>query len=122
MYMSNTQTLDAWYLINISAYKIAGRYLRDRGHDPLMNLSKSELWWERRIAILAAYEWVRSGMFCAALSIAARHVNNSDISVREGAEWILREVGKKDRSALSEFLSNHVVESKVLCNILKIGQ
>lgn len=104
-YLSSAHRINHWDMINISAYKICGEYLRLKDRSVLMQLADSQWWCKRRIGITATFNWIRrDNDFEWTLRLAARLKQDSNNYVRDGVQWMLREVGKKDPNALTEFL------------------
>src|SRR5262249_28874757 len=63
IYLTNTQFVNSWGLVDCSAPGIVGRYLENRNRAVLDRLSKSKSLWERRIAIVATQWLIRRGQF-----------------------------------------------------------
>ena len=53
LYLSNTDKINNWDLVDLSAYQIVGEYLRDKDRTPLYRLAESGYLWEQRISIVA---------------------------------------------------------------------
>jgi 3-methyladenine DNA glycosylase AlkD len=107
LYMSNTQFINNWDLVDSSAEHIVGVYLSDRGRKPLDRLARSRSIWERRIAILATFHFIRRGEFDATLRIAERLLRDEEDLIHKAVGWMLREVGKRDIKKEEEFLRAH---------------
>jgi 3-methyladenine DNA glycosylase AlkD len=63
-YLDNIKQVNNWDLVDLSAPNILGAHLVDRDNRQrrlLYRLTKSENVWERRIAILATYHFIRNG-------------------------------------------------------------
>jgi 3-methyladenine DNA glycosylase AlkD len=71
------------------------------------SLAKSPSVWERRIAIVATQQFIRAGKFDETLKIVEGLLNDSHDLIHKAAGWMLREVGKRDRSALEKFLERN---------------
>src|SRR3972149_2469088 len=56
-YLENTQNINNWDLIDLSAPSIVGDYLLEKDRSILYQLAKSNSLWEKRIAILATYSF-----------------------------------------------------------------
>ena len=57
-YLSHTDYINNWDLVDGSAHQIVGGYLFDRDRKPLYKLVKSKSLWERRISIIATYTFI----------------------------------------------------------------
>jgi 3-methyladenine DNA glycosylase AlkD len=63
--------------------------------------------WERRIAVLATFHFIKAGEFDETLRIARLLREDDHDLIHKAVGWMLREVGKRDRPALERFLSAH---------------
>ncbi len=107
LYLANTDRINNWDLIDISAPAIVGAYLLDRDRAPLYVLAKSSPLWERRIAIISTQHFIRCGDFADTLCIAEMLLHDPHDLIHKAAGWMLREVGKRDQPALERFLRKH---------------
>lgn len=105
LYLENTRYINNWDLVDLSAYQIVGEYLRDKTREPLVRLSCSSLLWEQRISIVATWKYIREGRFDDTLQIADRLLHHPHDLIQKAVGWMLREVGKRDKSCLADFLS-----------------
>src|SRR3990167_11093175 len=70
IYLKNTKYINNWDLVDLSADKIIGEYLFDKSKDILYKLAKSKNIWERRIAIMATFDFFKKDKFVETLKIA----------------------------------------------------
>jgi 3-methyladenine DNA glycosylase AlkD len=105
LYLANTNRINNWDLVDLSAPNILGGYLRDKPRKPLYRLVGSASLWERRMAILATFAFIRKKEFEDALAIADRLLHDDEDLIHKAVGWMLREVGKRDVAALEEFLA-----------------
>lgn len=105
IYLAHTGSINNWDLVDLSAPGIVGGYLLERSRRPLYQLAKSESLWERRIAILATFAFIRRNDFTDSLSIADRLLRDRHDLIHKAVGWMLREVGKRDQPALEAFLA-----------------
>lgn len=103
-YLANTAYINNWDLVDLSATQIVGGYLEHRDHAPLYRLAQSPLLWEQRIAIVATWQWIRRGKIDDTLALADLLLNHEHDLIRKATGWMLREVGKKDKARLCQFL------------------
>jgi 3-methyladenine DNA glycosylase AlkD len=77
--------------------------------DPiLIKLAKSSSLWERRIAILATFAFIRAGRHEEAFVIAESLLHDKHDLIHKAVGWMLREVGKRiGKDPLREFLDKH---------------
>ena len=58
-YMANTRHINNWDLVDISADKIVGGYLKNRDRAILQRLARSASLWERRISMVATFQLIK---------------------------------------------------------------
>lgn len=107
LYLDNTRYVNNWDLVDSSAPHIVGAHLEEGDRSVLDRLAKSEMLWERRIAILATQHYIRGGEFVTTLRIAERLVKDGHDLIHKAVGWMLREVGNRDREAEEVFLRRH---------------
>ncbi len=109
-YLDNTRYVDNWDLVDASAPGIVGGHLdpgEARTLATLETLARSAVLWERRIAILATYPWIKADQFGPTLRIAEMLVQDPHGLIHKAVGWMLREVGKRDRGVEEIFLRAH---------------
>jgi 3-methyladenine DNA glycosylase AlkD len=107
-YLDNIKQVNNWDLVDLSAPNILGAYLIDnRNRRLLYRLAKSENVWERRVAILATYHFIRNGDFSYTLKIAEMLLQDRHDLIHKAVGWMLREVGKRDATAQETFLEKY---------------
>lgn len=106
-YLENLRGVNNWDLVDGSAYKILGDYLIDKDKKILYKLAKSENLWERRIAIISTFAFIRKNRFKDSLRIAEILLRDKQDLIHKAVGWMLREIGKRDLSAEEEFLKKH---------------
>jgi 3-methyladenine DNA glycosylase AlkD len=107
LYLKKTKYINNWDLVDSSAGDIVGAYLWDKEREPLYNLAVSRSLWERRIAIIATYYFIKRGEFQDTLNIAEMLLDDREDLIHKGVGWMLREVGNRDREAEEGFLREH---------------
>jgi 3-methyladenine DNA glycosylase AlkD len=103
-YLKNTRFVNNWDLVDASAGPIVGAFLWDKNREMLYRLAKSRNMWERRIAIIATFDFIKRGEFAETLSIAELLVSDTEDLIHKAVGWMLREVGKRNLGAEKEFL------------------
>jgi 3-methyladenine DNA glycosylase AlkD len=91
-------------LVDVSAPPLVGAYLVDKGREPLYDLARSPILWERRIAIVATQYFIRLEDFADTLKIAAVLLRDQEDLIHKAVGWMLREVGKRNQPTLETFL------------------
>lgn len=107
IYLSNTRSINNWDLVDSSAAQIVGAHLDPRDRRVLRTLARSNSVWERRIAMIATYHYIRKRDFKDALAIAALLRRDEHDLIHKAVGWMLREIGKRDRGAEERFLRKH---------------
>ena len=103
-YLANTHRINNWDLVDGSAADIVGAHLFERDRKPLYRLAKSKSLWERRIAIIATFYFIRRNQFDDTLAIADLLLNDKEDLMHKAVGWMLREVGKRDLKVEKDFL------------------
>jgi 3-methyladenine DNA glycosylase AlkD len=103
-YLKNTKFINNWDLIDSSAEHIVGAFLWDRGRKPLYRLARSSSLWERRIAVMATFHFIKRGEFSETLKIVQMLLADSEDLIHKAAGWMLREIGRRDFKAEEGFL------------------
>jgi 3-methyladenine DNA glycosylase AlkD len=106
-YLANTRHINNWDLVDASAGDIVGGHLKAGNIALLERLARSENLWERRIAIVSTFHFIKRNEFRPTLKIAARLLRDTHDLIHKAVGWMLREVGKRDRKALDNFLKKH---------------
>ncbi|TQV88604.1 DNA alkylation repair protein [Aliikangiella coralliicola] len=106
-YLNNTQRINNWDLVDCSASKIVGAHLFEGDRKPLYQLAKSNLLWERRIAIVSTHFFIRQNDFNDTLKLAKVLINDQEDLMHKAVGWMLKEVGKREESILTEFLDKN---------------
>jgi 3-methyladenine DNA glycosylase AlkD len=97
-----------WDLVDSSADQILGTWLLDKPRDLLVDLARSEVLWERRVAVLATFAFIRAGDASTTLELARLLLGDEHDLMHKAVGWMLREVGKRvDRSLLTGFLDDY---------------
>lgn len=116
-YLRNTKNINNWDLVDVSAPKIVGEYLKDKDRKILYKLARSKNLWERRIAIVSTFSFIKSNDFFDTLLISELLLKDSQDLIHKACGWMLREVGKKEQKALELFLNKF--KSKMPRTILR---
>ena len=103
-YLANLQYVNNWDLVDSSAQYILGAYLHDQNPAVLYKLAKSTRLWDRRVAIIATFHFIKYGDFVDTLQLATRLLKDPEDLMHKAVGWMLREVGKKEQNVLEKFL------------------
>lgn len=103
-YIRNRKRINNWDLVDISAPKIVGVHLLERDKKLLYEFVHSKNLWERRIAILSTFTFIRAGEFETTFKFSDILLNDDHDLIHKAVGWMLREIGKKDLNAEEKFL------------------
>lgn len=103
-YLKNTRHINNWDLVDSSAEFIVGPYLEDKSRQPLYDLAVSSDLWERRIAIISTFHFIRNKDFEDTFKIADILLEDRHDLIHKAVGWMLREAGKRDLAAEEAFL------------------
>ena len=107
-YRARLSRVNNWDLVDLSAWQILGRHVRSGAPSPLVELAQSPILWERRVAMVSTYAWIKEGEAEPALTIARMLLEDSEDLMHKAVGWMLREVGKRAaKEALVGFLDAH---------------
>jgi 3-methyladenine DNA glycosylase AlkD len=103
-YLTHTDYINNWDLVDSTAYVILGNYLVDKPRDVLYQLAKSNKLWSQRIAIVSTLSFIRNNDFDDTLSIAEILFDSPHDLIHKAIGWMLREMGKRNQSRMMAFL------------------
>jgi 3-methyladenine DNA glycosylase AlkD len=107
LYLDHARSVNNWDLVDASAPHLLGHYLRDRGKEPLTRLAASGILWERRMAIMATFAFIKQGDFDETLRIARLLLGDPEDLIHKAVGWMLREVEKRQTTVAEAFLQKH---------------
>ncbi len=106
-YLRNTARVNSWDLVDVSAEHLVGSHLAAGKRGLLDRLARSKSLWERRIAIVATYHFIKRKEYDDTVRVAALLRNDREDLIHKAVGWMLREVGKRDLGVLEGFLAEH---------------
>jgi 3-methyladenine DNA glycosylase AlkD len=106
-FMQHRDRINNWNLVDGSAPYISGPYLLKRDRGILWELANSPVLWDRRIAVLSTFTFIRAGDFDDALKLYAQLLTDPHDLMHKACGWMLRELGKRDEARLLGFLQTH---------------
>ena len=107
LYLKKTRFINNWDLIDLSAPRIVGDFLLTRSRAPLYALASSNSLWERRIAIMATFKFIKKSDYSDSLKISEILLKDREDLIHKAVGWMLREIGKSDLAAEEGFLKKH---------------
>jgi 3-methyladenine DNA glycosylase AlkD len=106
-YHLHRKRINNWDLVDLTAHIISGSYLMDKDKTILYKLAKSKNIWDRRIAVLSTFHFIKNNVFNDALCIAEILLNDKHDLIQKAVGWMLREIGKRDINTEEGFLEKH---------------
>ena len=103
-YLKNTRYINNWDLVDVSAPHVVGHFLYARNRRVLHRMARTTDLWKKRIAIVATFHFIRKNEFQETLKIAKILLQDNHDLIHKAVGWMLREVGKRNRHALENFL------------------
>lgn len=101
-YLANTKYINNWDIIDGSAPFIVGGWLQDKDRQVLLQLAKSKLLWDRRIAIMATFPYIREKDPSWTFKIAGMLLHDSEDLIHKAVGWMLREIGNQSGLEVEE--------------------
>ena len=104
-YLSHTDSINNWDLVDLSCYPLLGVWLLDKDRTLLYDLARDgKTIWEQRIGIVSTMTFVRHGQLDDTFAIADILLHHPHDLIHKAVGWLLREAGKRDKAALTAFL------------------
>jgi 3-methyladenine DNA glycosylase AlkD len=107
LYLAQRARVNNWNLVDSSAPYILGAHLLHKDRALLYQLVASPSLWDRRIAVLATFAFIRENDFTDTLALTALLLHDPQDLMHKACGWMLREVGKRDAVVLEQFLRKH---------------
>ncbi len=109
LYLANTNWINNWDLVDLSSHHIIGPYLFDNKNEIgiLAKLAKSNLLWDKRIAIISTFYFINKNEFGESLKLAKILLNEEHDLMHKAVGWMLREIGKRDLKTEEKFLKKY---------------
>lgn len=105
-YLAHTKYINNWDLVDLSCYPLLGEWLLDKDRTLLYDLARSgKTLWEQRIGMVSTMTFIRHGQLEDTFAIADILLHHPHDLIHKAVGWLLREAGKKDKSALEAFLA-----------------
>ena len=109
-YLRNASHINNWDLVDVTCPHVVGAYLLDKDRSILYELAASDNLWEQRIAMVSTVAFIRKREYTDTLALAERLMTHTHDLMHKAVGWMLREVGKKDRDTLSDFLERNATQ------------
>lgn len=104
-YLGHTRFINNWDLVDLSCYPLLGMWLLDKDRSLLYELAREgKTLWEQRIGIVSTMTFIRHGQLADTFAIADILLHHPHDLIHKAVGWLLREAGKRDKTALVSFL------------------
>lgn len=110
LYLRRTDRINNWDIVDTSCRDIIGEYILQNPEKRRLarRLARSDNIWERRIAMISTWQWIRAGHLGPTFEIAELLIGDTHDLIHKAVGWMLREAGKKDSDQLRQFLISHI--------------
>jgi len=109
-YLSHAKFINNWDLVDCSAEHIVGAHLFFKDRKPIYRLVRSRSLWERRIGVMSTFHFVKKEDLSDTLAIAELLLYEKEDLIHKAVGWMLREVGKRNRTVEERFLTKYYKE------------
>jgi len=108
--LSRIEKAKTWDHVDELSSHILGTILAEdiRIMSDIKEMSEAKNPWIRRTSIVSTYPLIKKNKIELTLRLAEDLIYDKDIYVQKGAGWMLREAGKKNRTAVREFILIHL--------------
>ncbi len=106
-YIRNTKYINNWDLVDLSAPQIVGAFIVDKEKDILFKFVNSKNLWQKRIAVLSTFSFIKINRFDEALKISEILLNDNHDLIHKAVGWMLREIGKRNLNVEEKFLRKY---------------
>lgn len=106
-YLNHIKHVNNWDLVDLSCYKLLGHWLQDKERTILHQLASSNNLWQQRIAVVSCMAFIRNNDFSDFLVISKTLLTHPHDLIHKAIGWLLREMGKRDKTLLISFLEQH---------------
>lgn len=107
-YIKNSKWINNWDLVDLSAPNIVWNFLLDKNRDLLYEMVLSENLWQRRIAVLSTFTFIRNWDFKDIIQLIKKLLSDKEDLIHKACWWMLREIWKRDEKVLIDFLNENV--------------
>ena len=109
-YLKNLKGVNNWDLVDSTAYKLLGPHLIDKDKLILYKFAESNNLWENRISIISTLYFIKNNNFNDTISISQILLTHPHDLIHKAVGWMLREMGKKDKKILLNFLNHNYLK------------
>jgi 3-methyladenine DNA glycosylase AlkD len=109
LYLSQKKQINNWDLVDLSAPSILGEYFFEKKKNILYKMAKSKDLWEKRIAIVSTFYFIRKEKYEDTIRIAEILLKDKEDLIHKAVGWMLREVGKRSIETEEIFLKKYAI-------------
>jgi len=107
-YLKNARCANNWDLVDVTCRDVIGLYLLDKtDRSILYRLAASDNLWEQRIAMVSTWTFIKHYQYFDTLELTKIFLSHKHDLIHKATGWMLREVGKKNKDVLIEFLEEY---------------
>ena len=117
-YLIHMEYINNWDLVDCSAEHIVGAQLFNGDRKPIYRLAGSKNMWERRIAIMSTFHFIKKNHFSDTLALAGMLLNDREDLIHKAVGWMLREIGKRDLRTEEKFLIKFYRKMPAQCCVM----
>ena len=107
IYLNNTENINNWDLVDLSAPQIVGKLLTEQKDNILLRLADSKLLWDNRIAIVSTLSLIRKGELDMTYYLARKFIHHPHELIHKATGWMLSEAGKRDINRLRKYIEDY---------------
>jgi 3-methyladenine DNA glycosylase AlkD len=107
LYLSKTDRINNWDLVDSSAHIVLGRWLEQRDRSILYQLAEADLLWDNRIAMVATLHFIRQNDVSDCLRLAEKFLGHPHDLMHKATGWMLREAWKRKPETVEGFLNQN---------------
>ncbi|MFK8138252.1 MAG: DNA alkylation repair protein [Bdellovibrionales bacterium] len=107
LYTKNWNSFNNWDLVDVTCHKVVGAYCFETDPKLMLKWSKSKQLWQKRIAMVSCYYFIKKDDSELTIAIANNLVSDEHDLIHKAVGWMLRELAKKNPKATYSFLDQH---------------
>lgn len=110
-YLQNASKANNWDLVDMSCRDVVGAHLLSKtDRSILYQLAQSSNLWEQRIAIVSTWTLIKHFDFIDCLHLSEQLFTHKHDLIHKAVGWMLREVGKKNKTVLQDYLEQFATQ------------
>ena len=108
-YFKHRKQVNNWDLVDQSAPYLSGHFAfhHPEGHRKIFALTHSASMWDRRIAMISTFYFIRQNQFKEVITTAEALLDDQEDQMHKACGWMLREMGKRNLKTLIAFLDRN---------------